>query len=305
MFFRSFAKKILRHFGLELKRSHTVTNDRALRRYYESGQIPWSEGYDIAHDKLIATTLDDGALLDTFAAGGRLPHGYGIGIDERCVELPWVFANIRGVSGKILDGGSSLNYPFIVERILTEDRKLHVLTLSPEEYCFANRGVSYLYDDLRRIPIVDEFYDCVLCISTLEHVGFDNAFFTNRFADREHRPSDYLLACREMFRVLRPGGGLFITVPFGRYQDFGCFQQFSHKEVASIVEALNNASKANVRYFKVQGSGEWNVAGADECALCESVHWVMASPSERPKVFPLAADRAASARAVACISVLK
>src|SRR5262249_673114 len=169
MLFRSYTKKLLGHFGFELKRSQRVTNDRALRRYYENGQIPWSEGYDIAHDQLIATTSDDAALLAKFAAGARLPHGYGIGIDERSVGLPWVFAKMQGVSGKILDAGSSLNYPFIVERLLTDNRKLHILTLSPEEYCFANRGVSYLYDDLRKIPIVNDFYDCFVCISTLEH----------------------------------------------------------------------------------------------------------------------------------------
>lgn len=76
------------------------------------------------------------------------------------------------------------------------------------------------------------------------------------------------------------------------------------KEVGSLVETFNGASEANVCYYKVRGSGAWNVAAADECSLCRSVHWVMAPASERPKVFPLVADRAASARAVACIAVL-
>jgi hypothetical protein len=221
------------------------------------------------------------------------------------VELPWLFSKGQYISGKILDAGSALNYPFIVERFLTGTRKLHIMTLAPEHHCFAKYGVSYFYDDLRRIPIVDGFYDCVVCISTLEHIGFDNTLFTNRREDREHKPRDYLLACKEMLRVLRSGGRLFITVPFGKYHDFGCFQQFGPKELSVLVELCGGVAKVNVQYFRVQKSGEWNVAQAEECAECESVHWVMVPENERPKVFPLAGDRAAAARAVACIEIVK
>jgi len=40
-------------------------------------------------------------------------------------------------------------------------------------------------------------------------------------------------------------------------------------------------------------------------AQCESVHWVMARENERPGAFPMQADQAASARAVACLDIVK
>ena len=296
----------LRKVGLEVRRidSDAVAAARALRKYEASGRIPWSEGYHIAHAKLIAATLDDCALMAVFAAAENLPADYGIGIDERCVEIPWLFAKLRNVSGKILDAGSALNHAFLIDRLLRDDRKLDVMTLAPEKPCFTHRGVGYLYEDLRNIPTVDEHYDCVVCISTLEHIGFNNEAFTKRPAQVEHRPTDYLRACSEMLRVLRRGGRLLLTVPFGKYQDVGAFQQFSAREIGFLTESMKGA-KIDIRYFKLGQTGAWDVAAAGECAQCESVHWVMAREDERPAAFPMQADKAASARAVACLDIVK
>ncbi len=71
----------LRNVGLEIRRTDAAATGarRALREYEASGRIPWSEGYHIAHDNLIAATLDDGTLMDAFATGRNLPGDYGIG----------------------------------------------------------------------------------------------------------------------------------------------------------------------------------------------------------------------------------
>lgn len=67
--------------------------------------------------------------------------------------------------------------------------------------------------DLQAMPIDDSFYDAVICLAVLEHVP---------------RPWD---GVKEMFRVLKPGGLLFLYVPFlapyhaepGYYSDFWRF----------------------------------------------------------------------------------
>ena len=45
--------------------------ERALREYEASGRIPWSAGYHVAHDNLIAATLDDAkAIASRIREGG-------------------------------------------------------------------------------------------------------------------------------------------------------------------------------------------------------------------------------------------
>src|SRR5947209_835024 len=128
----------LRKVGLEVRRigSGAMAAERALQEYEASGRIPWSAGYHVAHDNLIAATLDDARLMAIFAAGRNLPGDYGIGIDERCVELPWLFAKLQNVSARILDAGSSLNHEFLLDRLLRDGRKLDIMTLTPEKPCF-------------------------------------------------------------------------------------------------------------------------------------------------------------------------
>jgi SAM-dependent methyltransferase len=53
-----------------------------------------------------------------------------------------------------------------------------------------------LIADIRALPLADGEFDAVLCTEVLEHVAAPDA------------------AARELFRVLRPGGRLLVTVPF-------------------------------------------------------------------------------------------
>jgi hypothetical protein len=66
-----------------------------------------------------------------------------------------------------------------------------------------------------------------------------------------------------------------------------------------------NPAQISIDYFRLRETGGWDMATADECAQCESVHWVMAPENERPKIFPMQPDKAASARAVACMQIVK
>jgi hypothetical protein len=266
--------------------------------YQQNGCVPWSTGYQETRDLFVEKALANDVLLERFRRREALPPGYGIGIDERVVEYPWMYARLPLGGGRVLDAGGVLNYAFLVAQPLICSKTLHILTLVPEGHCQCVYGVSHIYGDLRSIPISSRYYDIVACISTLEHIGMDNTLFRGEVEDA---PDDYLIAVREMRRVLKPGGDILLTVPFGTYKHFGSFQLFDRRVIENVVAAFS-PSRVEETYFRYSAQG-WSLSDARACADAEYVPWIMQSPQERPIQFPVQPDSAAAARAVACLKM--
>ena len=267
--------------------------------------IPWSAGYISRKLDSIKQSLSNGDLIKNFASGALLPENYGFAIDERIIEYPWLFANLPLSSTIILDAGSILNHELIAGTNLSEKRKIHIMTLAPEGNNYLqDQGVSYLYGDLREIPIKDNYYDAVVCLSTLEHIGCDNSIYSNNKEHEEKALADFLKAIQEFRRVLKVGGSLFVTVPFGKYQFFGNFQQFDLNLLERAIHGFGKAEVLKKDFYKYNSDG-WQKADAQDCADCQYVKWVAQAHWTIPSTIPVETDMAAAARAVACIHLRK
>ena len=272
--------------------------------YIRRGRVPWSAGYNAYKAQVIAAALNDGDLLKLFRCRGFLPPGYGVGIDERCIEYPWLLAHLPDGPGIMLDAGSTLNHDFILDQPVLRCKVLHILTLAPEANHYLRKGITYLFEDLRNIPIRDAYYDTIACLSSLEHVGFDNTLYSRDETHREHRPEDFLLTMRELRRVLKSGGSLLVTVPFGVCRNLGTFQQFDRKLLSRAVEAFGESGEVVEAFYRYTAEG-WNVAEAEDCAECEYVEWISRPRDQWPSPLPVELDRAAAARAIACVRLVK
>lgn len=299
---KEFIRNILNKFGYKVYRVPQVPPDLEAE-YIKGGRIPWSLGYYQTRERFISRTLGNSKLMDAFRKGRELPKGFGAGFDERCVEYPWLLAHLKTINGKVLDAGSTLNHIFLLDHPFIKEKSLDILTLAPESTYYCERGISYIFADLRNIPIKDNYYEEVFCISTLEHVGFDNTLFVPSKIYREHRPSDFLKALLEMRRVLKPGGRLFLTVPYGKYRDFGTFQLFDSRLIDTAIEKFN-PKRIEKFYFLYTREG-WNISDAHKCGEATYVEWVMLPPKLRPNTFPRQPDNAAAARSVACLLFIK
>lgn len=109
-----------------------IRNYTMLQFYPHHKTIPWSSGYNTYKRTLIMRTLSDKSLLSTFRFGDPLPPGYGVGIDERCIEYPWLVAQLDDGPELLLDAGSTLNHDIILEHPVFRQKTIHILTLSPE-----------------------------------------------------------------------------------------------------------------------------------------------------------------------------
>lgn len=276
--------------------------DRAVERYLASGCVPFSDGYGEFRTRTIETTLDDPALVKLLVTGMGLPRGFGHGLDERCVEYPWALGQLADIDGLVLDAGSALNHGFLLERPEFDSLRLHIVTLAPEAHCFWRLGHGYLFEDLRRLPMAGATYEAIACISTLEHVGFDN----RAYAGAEHsagEDSDFLKVMTELRRVLRPGGVLLLTVPFGRSDDLGSFRQFDRDRLESAITAFGPTVTDDRRFYRYTDIG-WTLSDADSCAESEYVDWICRPADEREVDFPVQFDNAAAARAVALVRLV-
>ena len=269
--------------------------------------IPWTEPYNKHRFDFIDRTLDNPQMMKLFASQKKLPPDFGFGIDERCVEIPWIFSQLTTGNKRILDAGSALNHEYIVKKEIWQNKQFHIMTLAPEGNCFWKRGISYIFGDLRDIPIKDHFYDTVISISTLEHVGFDNTMFINSKQYAEHRPDDFLAVVNEIQRILKPKGTFLLTLPFGKYQNLGIAQQFDSDLLDKLVGAFS-PSYFQKTFYKYSENG-WSLSSEEDCKDCLFLEWLAdcfrTSDKRLPDPVPKAEDFAAGARSVACVKMVK
>lgn len=251
---------------------------------------PFAGDYAERHARLLQAVFAEPALLEPFVRGEPLLPGYGVGLDERVVEYPWLLA--ANPRGRVLDAGSVLNHAHVLDRFLPSFDALTIVTLQPEAVAFTERKVAYAYDDLRDLPFRDGRFDTVVSLSTLEHVGMDNTSYGSTLARAEDAGAALERAVGELLRVLAPDGLLLVSVPFGMHEDYGWFRQFGEKELDELCRMLEPAETA-IQFFRYSSDG-WRRATQREAA----------DARYRPATAPTAADRAAAARAVACIRTI-
>lgn len=256
-----------------------------------NGKKPWTIGYDAYKHKQVAQVL----LHENFNPN-MLPIGYGFRLDERIVEYPWLMSRLPSNKGKLLDAGSTLNFDFMLSQNKISSKKLFISTLAPESNSFWQEGISYVYEDLRETCYKDNYFDWIVSLSTVEHIGLDNTMlYTTDDSKNEKTPDSYLLAIKEFYRILKPGGVLYISLPFGKRKNHGWLQVFDSEMLDELVDEFSPTSIIE-HHFKYGPDG-WQVSSREnnENATYFDIN--------KQKAYDT--DYAAAARAVVCLELIK
>jgi len=262
------------------------------RLFLLKGMVPWSRGYAEYKTRNIKQALANNPFHYI-----SFPSNYGFRLDERIVEYPWFFSRLPEDSfGKLLDAGSVLNFDFILNHKSMKNKNIFISTLAPESNCFWNDGISYVYEDLRESCFKDKYFNWIVSLSTVEHIGLDNTFlYTGDSAKHEDNKFSYLGAISELKRILKDDGKLYLSFPFGRYKNHGWFQVFDAPMVDKLIEKFSPSSFKEF-YFKYEPTG-WCVSTRDDSS--EATYFDIHSK----KIFD--EDFAAASRAIVCLEMTK
>ncbi len=191
-------------------------------------------------------------------------------IDERIVEIPWVFKETKNLKGKLLDAGSTLNFEYIIKKL--NNLNFSIVTLYPEKKNFNHLGVNYVYEDFINLSFKKNLFDVVTCISTLEHVGFDNSIYKNNKSIKENdkfKKKKHILALKKIVEVLKPKGTLLLSVPFGKKGFFKNLQQFDKKSLNELLKNIR-VKKIIISYFALKNN-VWSKVNEKKCKNIEPI----------------------------------
>jgi SAM-dependent methyltransferase len=297
MFKKNF-KKVYNYFKLRMRKA-LVNQNSNKGNFYKNGQIPWSEGYASHKEESISDSIYSTTILDEFFKKKISAH-YGFRLDERIVEYPWIFANLKKDKTIFLDAGSTFNFDYLLNNELVENKEKYIYTFYPENESYNHKRISYVYGDLRDLPFRDNFFEEIVCQSTIEHIDMDNSIYgydlTSTLEVVTNKSYEYLKVIEELLRVLKINGQLLLTFPFGKFENHGFFQQFDAEMLQRIFDLFEGKGNIETDYFKYEKEG-WRFAEKNELSQVESYNPHTGKGKSD--------DGAAHCRSITCIKFIK
>ena len=280
-----------------------LSSKKQINLYIKNGRKPWSKGYCLFKENFIKKLINESFYIDTFRDGLPLPKHYGQFLDERVIEYPWCISRVNQVPSRLLDAGSALNFSYVLNHEKLQTKDITIATLEPESNCYWQNRISYIYSNILELPFKDDWFDEVASISTLEHIGMDNSIYSDNEKFKQKDKFIFLKAVSELKRVTKPGGKIYITIPYGRYTDFGYYQQFSAEMINLMLDTFS-PNKVVETYYCYE-SGGWSISDKQYCQNFEgfNIHDTKYFNSNSTKDYD--PDYAACSRAIAALEVWK
>lgn len=182
-------------------------------------------------------------------------------LDSRIIEYPFVLRKLTQLlPGKVLDVGCTDGGNFVAPTLAYLGWQVY--GVDNREFRFEHPNFHFLQEDIRHSSFPDNFFDVAYAVSTLEHIGI-----AGRYGVREEDPEGDLRAVMETERLLRPGGTLVITVPYGQAAIVRPFNRvYDRARLQRLIGAWLVKDEA---YWLLNDQGRWQMVSEELAAKTE------------------------------------
>lgn len=146
--------------------------------------------------------------------------------NERILEVPFVLSRLPR-TGKILDVGCTSSPLAFQLACLGYD----VTAADLREYAFEHPRLRFEKGDILYSRITPASQDGAILISVLEHMGLGSYGDAKGVGDREFFSA--------VAKLVRPGGKVWVTVPFGVAADCGWYRVYDGKALSELFEGFS------------------------------------------------------------------
>jgi len=182
----------------------------------------------------------------------RLPYSiysklidYDYSLNERIIEIPFLFKGISqlDLNSKILDVGC--NYSLNSLRLSSLGYDVYGIDIN--DCWFEHSKFKFVKGDITNTKFENNFFDCVIAISTLEHIGY-----TEYGGSRD---IDDFSAIKEIKRILKKDGLFIMTAPYGSGGEIKDFERIYNSE--RIERLLCDFEIINEEFYFRKSDKEW------------------------------------------------
>jgi SAM-dependent methyltransferase len=236
-----------------------------LRQFLKSCLMPYRKYQGMKLQKNIFKEFRRATSQDcsNFPADISLPSDYGKAMPERVVEILFAKLSYR-IGSNVLDvaHANAMDCHLKMLKILPQPNNITGIDIAKPYYDWSLYYKESVKDDITNTSFEDEVFDLIWCISSMEHFGMDNSSYTKDYKNVNSNMDK--IAMEEMLRLLKKGGSLLVTVPYGKYEDHGWLRNYDEETWQEVLNTARKKAKVQEWYFKHTFHKGWFFVKSEE-----------------------------------------
>jgi len=171
-------------------------------------------------------------------------------LHSRCIEYPFAASNI-GDAKIILDVGTAKADKLWISWL--DSLKIEVYATDYDELIYPVKNLKFRRSDIRKLDFHTNTFDKIMAVSVIEHIGLDNPQVLSKEKPKIEDDGD-VKAFKELLRILKPGGEIIMSLPFGIHDGLTCGNRARSYTENSLKKFSSLAKPILLEYYEYQYS---------------------------------------------------